>query len=88
MWKLVDFYADWCGPCQAMKPALEKLETEYSGKVTVQRVDVNKDQALAMQNNVMGIPTFILYQDDKELARKSGAMPYEMFKSWVDSIVK
>ncbi len=71
-----------------MKPALEKFETDYAGKVTVQRVDVDKDQALAMQNNVMGIPTFVLYQDDKELARRSGAMAYEDFKSWVDSVVK
>lgn len=71
-----------------MKPALEKFETDYAGKVAVQRVDVDKDQALAMQNNVMGIPTFVLYQDDKELARRSGAMAYEDFKSWVDSVVK
>jgi len=88
MWNLTDFYADWCGPCQAMKPALEKFETEYTGKVTVKSVDVDKDQNLAMQNNVMGIPTFIIYNDDKEVARQSGAMPYEIFKSWVDSIVK
>jgi thioredoxin 1 len=88
MWSLTDFYADWCGPCQAMKLALEKLETEYAGKIAVKRVDVDKDQNLAMQNNVMGIPTFIIYKDDKETGRRSGAMPYEIFKSWVDSVVK
>lgn len=88
MWTLTDFYADWCGPCQAMKPTLEKFETEYAGKVTLKRVDVDKDQNLATQNNVMGIPTFIIYQDNKEIGRRSGAMPYEMFKSWVDSVVK
>lgn len=71
-----------------MKPALEKLEAEYADKVKVTRVDVDKDQALAMQNNVMGIPTFIIYQDDNEVGRKSGAMPYEIFKSWVASLVK
>lgn len=88
MWSLTDFYADWCGPCQAMKPALEKFEAEYADKVTVKRVDVDKDQTLAVQNNVMGIPTFIIHKDNKEVDRKSGAMPYEMFKSWVDSVVK
>jgi|GEM_PF-6843887 thioredoxin-like negative regulator of GroEL len=71
-----------------MKPALAKFETEYAGKVTVKRVDVDKEQSVAMQSNVMGIPTFILYQDAKEMDRRSGAMPYEVFKSWVDSIVK
>ncbi len=88
MWSLTDFYADWCGPCQAMKPTLEKFETGYAGKITVNRVDVDKNQALASQNNVMGIPTFIIYQDNKEMGRRSGAMPYEIFKNWVDSLVK
>lgn len=88
MWSLTDFHADWCGPCQAMQPALEKFETEYAGKVTIKRVDVDKDQNLATQNNVMGIPTFIIYRDNKEVERRSGAMPYEIFKSWIDSIVK
>ncbi|MBU0649590.1 thioredoxin family protein [Patescibacteria group bacterium] len=88
MWNLTDYYADWCGPCQAMKPALDKFETEYSGKVTVTRVDVDQDQAAAVKNNVMGIPTFIIFKDDVEMGRRSGAMPYEEFKSWVDSVVK
>jgi thioredoxin len=88
MWTLTDFYADWCGPCQAMKPVLEKLEKEYLGKLIVKKADVDKDQQLAMQNNVMGIPTFILYNDNKEVSRRSGGMPYEDFKSWVDSVVK
>jgi len=88
MWSLIDFYADWCGPCEAMKLTLEKFETEYAGKVALKRVDVDKDQNLAVQDNVMGIPTFIIYKDNKEVDRRSGAMPYEIFKSWVDSIVK
>jgi len=71
-----------------MKPALEKFETEYAGKITVKRVDVDKNQQLASENNVMGIPTFVIYQDSKEMGRRSGAMPYELFKGWVDSIVK
>jgi thioredoxin-like negative regulator of GroEL len=71
-----------------MRPALEKLEKEYAGRVTVKKVDVDKDQQLAMQSNVMGIPTFILSNDNKEVSRRSGGMPYEDFKSWVDSVVK
>lgn len=71
-----------------MKSTLEKFESEYAGKVTLQRVDVDKDGQSAMQNNVMGIPTFVLYKDGKETARRSGAMPYEDFKAWVDSVTK
>jgi thioredoxin 1 len=88
MWTLTDFYADWCGPCQAMKPALEKFETEYKDKVTVTRVDVDKNEKLAAQSNIMGIPTFVIYKDNVEIARRSGAMPYDVFKSWVDSTAK
>ena len=87
MWTLTDFYADWCGPCQAMKPALEKFETDYAGKIAVNKVDVDKNEQTAVQNNVMGIPTFIIYKDTKEVSRRSGAMPYETFKGWVDSTI-
>jgi len=88
MWSLVDFYAEWCGPCQAMKETLEKFEVDYKGKVTVKKVDVDKDSQTAMKSNVMGIPTFVIYQDDKEIERRSGAMSYDSFKMWVDSVVK
>lgn len=88
MWNITDYYADWCGPCQAMKPALERFEKEYAGKIEVKRVDVDKNEQAAMQAGVMGIPTFIISKDGKEMGRRSGAMPYETFKIWVDSIVK
>ncbi len=88
MFTLIDYYADWCGPCQAMRPTLEKFEAEYKGKIEIKRVDVDKNEQLAMQASIMGIPTFVISKDDKEVARKSGAMPYELFKVWVDSVLK
>lgn len=88
MWEIVDFYADWCGPCQAMKPILEKFEQDYKGKVTLKRVNVDENQMEALKNNVMSIPTFVIFKSGLEIARTSGAMSYEMFKSWVDSYVK
>lgn len=87
MWEVVDFYADWCGPCQAMKPILEKFEKDYEGKVVVKRVNVDENQMEALKNNVMSIPTFIILKSGLEIARTSGAMPYEMFKNWVDSYI-
>ena len=88
MFTLVDYYADWCGPCQAMRPTLEKFETEYKDKIEIKRVDVDKNEQLAMQAGIMGIPAFVISRDGKEVARKSGAMPYEVFKVWADSVFK
>jgi|ERR671915_2134931 thioredoxin 1 len=60
---LVDFYADWCGPCQTIKPILEELAQEYVGRVDVRRVDVDENQGLAQQYGVRGIPTLLLFKD-------------------------
>jgi thioredoxin 1 len=84
-YELIDFFAEWCGPCVAMKPVLAKLEAEMTGKFTVKRIDVDHNEQMASQYGVMGIPTFVIQKDGKEIARKSGAMPYEIFKSWVTS---
>ncbi len=60
---LVDFYADWCGPCQVIKPVLEELAEEYEGRVDVRKVDVDENQALAQRYGVRGIPTLLLFKD-------------------------
>lgn len=88
MFELIDFYADWCGPCHAMKPIMEELEKEYQGKFSLKRIDVDSETQMASQFGVLGIPTFVIMKDGKEIARKSGAMPKEAFKSWLDSNLK
>ncbi|NQZ78592.1 MAG: thioredoxin [Ekhidna sp.] len=60
---LVDFYADWCGPCQAIAPVLEELATEFEGKAIIAKVDVDKEQELAGVFNIRSIPTMILFKD-------------------------
>lgn len=70
--KLIDFYADWCGPCQAMKPVLEELEKEEAGKVQVVRVNVDENPAESAKYGVMSIPTFVVLKDEKEVGRKIG----------------
>lgn len=82
---LIDFYADWCGPCQAMKPVLKKFEEENKGKIEVKEIDVDANEDISQKYGIMGIPTFVIEKDGKEVARKSGAMPYDYFKSWVES---
>ncbi len=60
---LVDFYADWCGPYQTIKPVLEELAQEHEGRVDVRKVDVDENQGLAQQYGVRGIPTLLLFKD-------------------------
>ncbi len=81
----IDFYADWCGPCQIMKPTFAELEKEYAGKIEFKKVDVETDSAMAAQYGIMSIPTFVILKDGKEVARKLGAMPKDSLKSWLDS---
>ncbi len=88
MIKLLDFYADWCGPCKMMAPVFEDMEPEYKGKVEFQKKDVESESSVAADFGVMSIPTFVLVEDDKEIDRKVGAMPKEMLKSWIDSHLK
>ncbi|MFZ5424479.1 MAG: thioredoxin [Patescibacteria group bacterium] len=85
MIELIDFYADWCGPCQAMKPIFEEVEQDYAGKVEFKRVDVEEDIAQAQQFGVLSIPTFVLLKDGNEVDRRTGAMPKDTLKSWIDS---
>lgn len=71
---LVDFHATWCGPCKAMAPILDQLKSELGDSVRVLKVDVDKNQALANQLNVRGVPTFILYKSGQIIWRQSGGM--------------
>ena len=88
MIKLLDFYADWCGPCKVMSPIFEEIEKDYVGQIEFQKVDVESESDLASRFGVMSIPTFVLVKDDKEMDRKVGAMPKEMLKMWLDSHTK
>lgn len=81
---LVDFYADWCGPCQIMKPVFEDLEPQYEGKVEFKKVDVESDVAQAQKFGVMSIPTFVILKDGEEADRRMGAMPKDVLKAWID----
>ena len=85
MIKLIDFYADWCGPCKIMAPIFKDLEEEYKGKVEFLKVDVETESEKAAKHNVMSIPTFVIEKDEQEISRKMGAMPKETLKSWIDS---
>jgi thioredoxin 1 len=72
---LVDFYADWCGPCKTMNPIVQQIAGEYTGKLKVLKVNIDSNQAAAAQFRVQGVPTFILFNKGKQVWRQSGAMP-------------
>ena len=69
---LVDFYADWCGPCKMMAPVVEELAGELQGKAKVGKINVDENQNLAMEYNVMSIPTLIIFKEGKEFKRFVG----------------
>lgn len=82
---LIDFYADWCGPCQAMKPILEKVISSYSDRVNLEKVNVDQDQKKAAEYGVMSIPTLVMLKDGKEVDRKVGLLFEPVLKQWVES---
>jgi thioredoxin 2 len=72
---MVDFYADWCGPCKVMAPAVDQLAVEKQGKLLVAKLDTDRSPKTAQSFEIRGIPTVIVFQGGKEARRASGAMP-------------
>jgi thioredoxin 1 len=82
---LVDFWAEWCGPCKMIAPALEEIGAEFAGRVTVAKVNIDENPGTPNTYGVRGIPTLILFKDGKPAATKVGAMPKSQLKEWVAS---
>lgn len=74
---LVDFYADWCGPCKLIAPIVEQLATEMEGKIVVGALDVDNNQQTAVKYGVMSIPTLIIFKNGQEAKRVVGYQPKE-----------
>ena len=82
---MVDFWADWCGPCKMLAPVIEGLGDEYEGKAIVGKVNVDEEQELAIRYGVMSIPTVIFFKDGEEVARKVGVQPAAAFTEVLDN---
>ena len=80
---LLEFYADWCGPCKMVAPELEALSKEWSGKAKIVRVNVDDQRELAQKYSVEGIPAFVVLRGGKEVKRAVGGMPRDMIRKLV-----
>ncbi|MES2156728.1 MAG: thioredoxin TrxA [Pseudomonadota bacterium] len=84
---LVDFWAEWCGPCKMIGPALEEISAELADKVTIAKINIDENPDAPGQYGVRGIPTMILFKNGEPAATKVGAAPKSALKSWIESVL-
>ena len=82
---VVDFWAEWCGPCKQIGPALEELSSELAGKVKIAKVNVDENPDLPAQFGVRGIPALFMFKDGQVVSNKIGAAPKAALQSWITS---
>lgn len=84
---LVDFYADWCGPCKMMSPVIEELSTQYEGKAKIGKLNVDQNGATAQKYKVMSIPTILLIKDGQVVETLVGAVPKQQLEAKIKSVL-
>jgi thioredoxin 1 len=84
---LVDFWAEWCGPCKQIAPALEEISDELAGQVTIAKMDIMDNPETPGRIGVQSIPLMVLYKDGKPVAQQLGAAPKSQLKRWLESVL-
>ncbi len=85
---LVDFYAEWCGPCKTMAPFIKSIASAMEGEVRVLKVDVDKNPAAAQAYNIQGVPSFIIFKRGVICWRQAGAMPEHVLKEALAEVLR
>ncbi|HET9629632.1 MAG TPA: thioredoxin [Novosphingobium sp.] len=81
---LVDFWAEWCGPCKMIGPSLEEISEELADQVTIAKVDIMENTETASRFGVQSIPLLVLFKDGQPVAQKLGAAPKSQLKAWIE----
>ena len=84
---LIDFFAEWCGPCKAMKPVLDNLKRELGDNVRIIKIDIDKNNTLAASYDIQSVPTLILFKENKIVWRASGARQMSEIKNMIGNYI-
>jgi thioredoxin 1 len=84
---LIDFWAEWCGPCRMLTPVLEQLSGEMEGKVKIVKMNIDENPETPSKLGVRGIPTMMLFKNGEQIAVKVGALPKNILKDWIDGAI-
>ena len=83
---MIDFYAEWCGPCRMMSPVVEEFAKDFEGRVKIGKINVDEESDLAMRFGVQSIPSFVFIKDGKVVDRVTGAMPKPILKKYLEDL--
>ena len=84
---LVDFWAEWCGPCKTIAPALEDISKEMNGRITIAKLNIDDNPLTPQKYGVRGIPTLMLFKNGEVAATKVGALAKNQLQEWVESVI-
>ena len=84
---LVDFWAEWCGPCKAIAPSLEELSEEMASKLKIVKINVDENPSISQTYSIRSIPALTIFKDGEKISEKMGALPKSALQSWVNEII-